>query len=226
MLDRFFSLRIALFSGIGYCSAIAGPLWIDGKLISHVRYGARHYPHGWVWWLFTPLAVVLPYFGLRYCTSQASLYLAAAAPLLLMTATASISFPPERPHLGLVSIAVGFLIVTIAAVGSKLAGNDVAYLVDTTLARDLRLERLKANIAFWQMIAVYASAGYLAFFVAWLYATWFITERMVTAPEDRFVLGQSEVAIGILVTICVIFGPLFEAFANTFRAIRAVTDIK
>jgi len=60
MLDRFFCLRVAAFSAVGYCSAIASPLWIDPLLCSHVRYGARSYPRGWVWWLFAPLTFVLP----------------------------------------------------------------------------------------------------------------------------------------------------------------------
>ncbi|HVS82681.1 MAG TPA: hypothetical protein VHE60_13200 [Pyrinomonadaceae bacterium] len=227
MLDRFLCIRVAAFSLIGYCTAIAGPMLLDPKLPTHIGYGPRSYPpHGWIWWLFTPLAFLLPYISLRIFTSNEALLVSSIAPLLILAAAASFSFPPERPHMGVLLCGLGFAVIILITVAIRIKASDFAYIADTTVPFESRLEHVKATAAFWQMISVYAGAAYLAFGVSWIYAMWFTTEKMVSSAEDKFTLGQAQVALAVAVTICVVVGPLLEAFLNAFGAIAQLSNVK
>ena len=225
MLNWFFIIRIAIFSLVGYSAAIAGPLFIDPRLRSHVAFKDRHYPHGWLWWFATPVVFGVPILLLSWWTSNVAIYVASIAPLVLVSAVAAFSFGPERPHMGIVVCATGFALVILVTVACRLSAGDFAFIQDMTVPFESRLERVKAAVAFWQMISVYASAGYLAFAVSWSYAMWFTTEKMVSSPEDRFTLGQAEVGILIAVTACVVLGPLLEAFSNAFAAMAQLSNV-
>ncbi len=227
MLDRFLCIRIAAFSLLGYCTAIAGPILLDPKLPTHIGYPARSSPpHAWIWLLFTPLALFLPYISLRIFTSNEALFASSIAPLLILAAVASYSFPPERPHMGVLLCGLGFALIILITVAFRIKANDFAFIADTTVPFESRLEHVKATAAFWQMIAVYSGAGYLAFAIAWIYAMWFTTEKMVTSAADKFTLGQAQVALAVVVTICVVLGPLLEAFLNAFGAIAQLSNVK
>ena len=226
MLDRFLCIRVATFSLIGYCSAIAGPTFVDPKLRSQVLYGARSYPHGWIWWLFAPVAFVLPYIALRFFESKEAWLVSSITPLIILGAAAAFSFPPERPHMGILVCTFGFALIILVTVACSVSASDFAYAADTAIPFESRLERVKATASFWQMISVYGAAGYLAFAVAWLYALWFMTEKFVGSAEDRFRLGQSQVAVAVAVSICVVVGPILEAFSNAFEAMLQLSTVK
>lgn len=228
MLDNFFYIRIAVFSALGLCCALAGPMLLDPKLETHVRYGAREYHWNCtslVWLLFVVLAFCIPYFVLPHFETAVYKYVISVAPILLFGVIAAFIFPPERPHMGVVVSCLGFALIILVTVGIRLSANDFSNLSAET-PFESRLEAVKAAIAFWQMIAVYASAGYLAFSVTWLYAMWFTTEKMVSSAEDRFILGQAQVGVAVAVTVCVVIGPLLEAFSNAFKAMDYLLSVK
>lgn len=227
MLDNFLCMRVAAFSLIGYFTVVAGPVLLDPRLPTHIGYPKRGYPpHGWIWWLFTPLALLLPYIALRVFASKEALFISSVAPLLLLALAASFSFPPERPHFGALLCGFGFSLIILITVAFRVNANDFAYIADATIPFESRLEHVKATAAFWQTISVYAGAAYLAFAVSWIYAMWFTTEKIVGSPEDKFTFGQAQVALAVLVTICVVFGPLLEAFRNAFGAIAQISNVK
>jgi hypothetical protein len=227
VLDKFLCIRLAAFSVIGYFTVIAGPVLLDPKLPTHIGYPNRVCPaQGWIWWLFTPLALVLPYIGLRVFASKEALLISAIAPLLLLAIAASLSFPPERPHLGTLLCGFGFSLIILITVAFRVNANDFGYVADATIPFESRLEQVKATAALWQTISVYAGAAYLAFAVSWVYAMRFMTEKIVSSPEDRLTFGQAQLALAVLVTICVVSGPLLEAFRNAFGAIAQISNVK
>ena len=227
MLDRFFYIRVAAISLVGYFTVVAGPLLLDPKLPTHIGYPNRSYPpYGWIWWLFTPVALLLPFIGLRVFTSKEWILIISVAPLLLLSIAASLSFPPERPHFGTLLCGFGFSLIILITVVFRVYGNDFANISDPTIPFESRLEHVKASAAYWQMISVYAGAAYLAFAVSWIYAMWFTTEKIVSSSEDKYTFGQAQVALAVLVTICVVFGPLFEAFRNAFKATAQISHVK
>src|SRR5258708_2491016 len=227
MVDGFLCIRVAAFSLIGYFTVIAGPLLLDPRLPTHIGYPNRGYPaHAWIWWSIAPLAFVLPYINLKSFTSKELLLVGSIAPLLLLAIVASLNFPPERPHMGTLLCGFGFALIIVITVAFRIKANDFAYIADVTIPFELRLEQLKATAAFWQMISVYAGAAYLAFAISWIYAMWFTTEKIVSSSQDKFTFGQAQVALAGIVSICVILGPLLEAFQNAFRAVAQISNVK
>jgi len=120
----------------------------------------------------------------------------------------------------------GFALIILITIAFRINADDFGYIADATIPFESRLEQVKATAAFWQMIAVYAGAAYLAFAVSWIYAMWFTTEKIVRSSEDKFTFGQAQVALAGIVTICVVLGPLFEAFRNAFGAIAQISNVK
>ena len=227
MIDWFLTIRVALISLVGYFTVVAGPVLLDPRLPTHIGYPKRGYPpYGWLWWLFTPLAFLLPLIGLQVFKLKPALLITSIAPLLLLAMAASLSFPPERPHFGTLLCGLGFSLIILITVVFRINANDVTYIGNASIPFESRLEHIKATAAFWQTISVYAGAAYLAFVVSWIYAMWFTTEKIVSSPEDKFTFGQACVAVAVLVTICVVFGPLFEAFRNAFLAINQISNVQ
>ena len=227
MVDNFLCIRVAVFSLIGYFTVVAGPVLLDPRLPTHIGYPKRKYPrHGWIWWLFTPLAFVLPYLALQFLKPKEILLIGSMAPLIILAIAASLSFPPEQPHFGTLLCGYGFALIIGLTIAFHIYANDFTYVVNTTVPFDSRLEHIKATAAFWQTIAVYSGAAYLAFAVSWIYAMWFTTEKIVSSAKDKFTFGQAQVALAVLVTICVILGPLLEAFRNAFAAIAQISNVK
>jgi hypothetical protein len=102
---------------------------------------------------------------------------------------------------------------------------DFSFVADLTIPFESRLERVKAIVTYWQMIAVYGAAGYLAFVVTWVYAMWFTTDKRVSSPEDRYTLGQAQVTFALVLSVCVLVGPLAEAFSNSHTAMEEISKV-
>lgn len=227
MSDSFLFARVATFSLIGYCSMIALPLYVDPKLYSHVAYGARDRPsNSWRWWLGGPIVFLLPLLMLRWFTSEGALLACSTAPLVVAVVIAAFSFPPERPHAGIVGTGFGFAVIILLTVVGRFTANDFSFVNQTGVPFEARLERLKAVVVLWQTISIYAGAGYLAFLVTWLYVNWVGAEKTVSGAKDRFVLGNWMATIMVMATACVLFGPLFEFFRNTFEATAQFSKLR
>jgi hypothetical protein len=96
---------------------------------------------------------------------------------------------------------------------------------DLTVPYLSRLERVKATTALWQLVAIYGGIGYLAFGVTWISVMWPSVEHIVKAPADRFLMGQSLLIQVVVITICVILGPLWEAFSNATLAASQLSNV-
>ena len=226
MFSHFFCARIAVFSLLAYCMAIAGPLYLDCRIPSHIRYGPRTQPRGRRWWLLSPLAFVLPYLGLKLFTSPLMALVASVAPLLLLTTLAAFCFPPERPHSAVLFCIAGFTPTILLTVLFHFAGGDFSFVQNKTIPIELRLELVKAAVTYLQMISVYGSAGYLAFAVTWVYAMWFTTDKRVSDKKDIFTLGQAQLAFALTLSVCVVLGPALESVSNTLTAMSQLLNVR
>jgi len=96
MQTRSFRFKIALFNSIGYFTAIESAYVLDGHLPTHVRYGAREYPHILLWFMILPVIFLISYFApslwQRYTVSRAITLVGSSLPLLLFGLCASFSF--------------------------------------------------------------------------------------------------------------------------------------
>ena len=226
MLDHFFCIRIAVFSLIGFCLAISGPLYLDCRLESHVVHGARIYKNHKIWWYLAPIAFLLPYLGLKIFTSPTILVIFSLSPLVVLGVLASFCFPPERPHSSVLFCMMGFAVIILLTIVFRLGGGDYSFVGNTAIPFEARLEEVKAYINFWQMVFIYGAAGYIAFAVTWVYAMWFTTDKRVSSAKDKFVLGQAQVLFALIISVCYMFGPLEEAFFNSFWAMSELSNLR
>jgi len=86
--------------------------------------------------------------------------------------------------------------------------GDFVFVNATEVPYDARLEHLKAIVTTWQMVAVYGAAGYLVFVMSWAGVLYVAVSLTVTSEADKFTLGQGELLQMLIITICVIAGPI------------------
>jgi len=77
----------------------------------------------------------------------------------------------------------------------------------------------------WQMIAVYGAGGYLVFTMSWAYTLYVAVNITVKDDLDRFRLAQGEVIQILIITTCVVLGPLLEAFDNAFEYATKLSEV-
>jgi hypothetical protein len=227
MVDRRFSIRIALFNFLGYCSGTMTAWILDSRLQSHVLYGRRYYPYAWFWVSLSPLVFLGTYILLRRLSLKSKLLvlIGSFAPLVIFGVPASLGFPPERPHMGIFSSTFGFALLSFLTTWLHLS-IDFDYVNKMKVPYEARLERLKASISMWQGIAIYGAAGYMAFAISWAYVVSVIVSLTVKSDQDRFMLGQAGIIQILVISICVIRGPLSEAFNNTSAAVKQLSEMR
>lgn len=226
MADRRFSIRIALFNSIGYCIGTVTAWVVDHRLESHVIYDRRYYPYAWLWVSLSLLVFLSTYLLLRHLKRKHLVLIGSFAPLVIFGVSASLGFPPERPHFGIFGSTFGFALLSFLTTWLHLSLGQFNYANEMTVPYEARLERVKATISTWQMIAIYGAVGYMAFVISWAYVVSVIVSLTVRCDQDRFILGQAGIIQILVISICVIRGPLFEAFNNMFAAVKQLSKMR
>jgi hypothetical protein len=127
--------------------------------------------------------------------------------------------------MGILLWTLGFALVAFVTMWFRESLGDFDYLTELGIPFESRLERLKASVAFWQGIIIFGGAGYLAFLVSWLYALWFTTLHIVKSDADIFLLGEASILEATAFSICVVVGPLAEAFLNFFACAAKLSTV-
>lgn len=229
MSSRKFRIGIATINFAGYCTAIGFAWYLDPRLPSHVD-GPRSHPYA-LYWLVVSLAVSLStYFLLspRVCGASGWRKLAASfLPLLLGGAIASLfGFPPEHPHVGILISTCSFCAISVSTVWLRIVADEVTFINDGGVPYDARLERLKATVTTWQLIAVYSAITIPAIVAAWLTLLHTFASYFVTDKQDQFTLERGEILQVLLIASFVILGPLQESFRNVFKSLKHFSKIK
>jgi hypothetical protein len=225
-MDSSFCLRIALFNFMGYCTGTLTACLLDSRLMTHAEYPPRKYRYGWIWILLSPILPLCTYFLLRRLESTGPVLLASFALLIVFGFTASLGFPPERPHAGIFAYTFGVALLSFVTAWFHLSRVTLNFIQNTDVPFAARLESVKATALTWQMIAVYASVGYLAFVISWVYVLSVITQFTVNSQRDRFAMGRAGIFQILSVSVCVILGPLWEAFNNAAAAIAQLSELR
>jgi hypothetical protein len=157
-----------------------------------------------------------------YVRKKIAILLGSFLPLFSFGLAASFFFPPERPHVGILGSTFGFAVLSFLTTLVRISLVDYS---EKAIAPDLKLACIKHTVTMWQLIAVYAAAGYLAFSISWAYVVSVSAQLTVISPKDRFELGEAGIIQIIAVSICVLLGPLYEAFKNAFTAVTQFTRL-
>lgn len=226
MADYSFCTRIALFSFICYLAGTLTAYVLDPRLKTHVRYPHRTYKYGWIWILLSPVLPFSTYFLLRHLESSWAILIGSWALLLVFGGAASLGFPPERPHVGIFGYTFGGMLLSFLTAALHVNRGLLDFTQNTGVPFEARLESVKATVLTWQMILVYGFVGYLAFVISWVYVLSVIADLTVNSKRDKFALGRAAIFQICAVSICVIFGPLFEAYSNAHAAVALLLDIR
>lgn len=139
----------------------------------------------------------------------------------------SFVFPPERPHLGVLVTTFCYAFISFLTVFLHENRDDFSYLDELELPYESRMERLKATTSTWQWITVYGSSAWLAFVVFWVSIVWSaISPAVVKDPSERVIFTNVLVLQITILSLVVIAGPLYEAFAMTILATRRLSPVK
>lgn len=221
-----FYLKIALFNAIGCIGLISAAIYLDPRLASQVQFGARSYPHAKWFYLLFPIVLGATYFPLSKIRSLNTKLIWSWLPMAIVGPITAFLFPPERPHLGILSGSFAIVLVSFITAWFHLKRDDLSYLEDYDFPFESRLARLKASAILWQQISIYGSAGYLAFVISWVYVVWQLSPYIVTERKDIFLLSSVSAFEVLIFTVFVILGPLKEAFQRAFFLTSMLSTVK
>jgi hypothetical protein len=164
---------VASFNALGILIPILIALYLDPKLPSHVLYPHRSYPVGLYYYLLlaVPVALAAAVSLAKGLRSPFSL-LWSCVFLVVAGVFAAWRFPPETPHWGIIEGTFSYALLSFLTVYFARLRDDHRYLNHLALPYPGRLERLKATVSTFQLLTVYAGAGYLAFVVTLMYIMW------------------------------------------------------
>lgn len=228
-VDQGLALKIAIFNTLGLILVIASPMLIDPRIKTDYMFGnTRQYtPALWLLLLLCPLIFFLTYrLFEKSQPCRKNLWLP-LLPLGIMGALiGGFAFYPHRPHDGALFLTFGYGLVSFSTVALRQAKDTGEYLNNSNLDFNLRIERLKATIATWQLLTVYGLAAYLTFVIAAIAMVWTVSHETVEARSEQVLLGVFGVGEILILSMCVVVGPLNEALVMTLKSTEKLTEIK
>jgi hypothetical protein len=228
-VDRGLAFKLSMFNTLGLALAITSPMIIDRKMTTDYYFqDTRHYSWALLLLLFLcPLVFFLTYRLIdKSRASRRNLWVPLLPLGVLGAMIGGFAFRPQIPHDGALLLVFGYGLVSFSSVVLRHARDTGDYLDNTELDFNLRLERLKATITFWQQFTVYGVTAYLAAVISAIYIIWSVAERTVKDPSEQVLLGAAGLAEIILLSVCVVVGPLNEALAMTLQSIERLTTVR
>ena len=224
---RSFCLKIAAFNALGSIVALVIPMIVDPLLTTNVLYGRRTYSDAHWWCLvFSPAVFALTYASMTRTSSFNDRLLVSWFPAAVLGLIESLLFPPERPHSFMVLMMFAFGLISWITTWIRFREDKLSYIEDLSIPFEARLESLKATATTWQQFSIYGSAGYLAFVIFWASVDWQIATLIVTSPKERFIVGQSNLLVLVVISLCVILGPVKEALSKAFHYNSKLSTIR
>jgi len=224
--DRDFAYRVAVIVAVGFSVSVTGATYVDARIPSHFRYGARTYRYGyWLALLAIPI-FVCTLAALSRARTRGWKCAAACMPLSCAVAASQWAFAPEVPHQG-VTVTCGMYVVTVLiATWLRYSTVDIEYIHDQSLPIAVRLEGLKSAITLWQGLALATTAGFLALLVPWPVAVINANLHVAGKQADLFLLNSlGTLQIG-LITISFIVAPIREAVTAVMRLTTSFRELK
>ena len=214
--DKHFAFRVAAVVTFGYVLAVVGATFVDAQITSHVLYGPRSYRYGYgISLLAIPLFTSTTMLLLKARTRG---WRCAASVLpLLLTLGSEWVFAPEIPHQGMTGSALMYGIAAFLATWLRNTNPDMAYITDTQLPLQVRLEGLKSAITLWQGLAIATYTVLLAGVVPWSIAVSNTNTRVDTSARDLFLVDRVAMFHAIAISLTILIGPIREALMVLVR---------
>jgi hypothetical protein len=224
--DRRFAFKIAVIVAIGFCVSVAGATYVDARIPSHFKYGAREYRYGyWIALLAIPL-----FSGTLIALSRARTRgwkcVASCGPLIYTVVVSQWAFAPEIPHQGITLNCGMYAITVLLATWLRYTTIDIQYLTDKEVPISVRLEGLKSVITLWQGLALATAGGFLALLVPWPVAVINANTYVASAKADLFLLNSLAMLQIGLISVSFIVAPIREAVVVVMRLTRTFRELR
>jgi hypothetical protein len=205
-----FPLCFAFVSLCGFLLATLGPVIVDPKLTSHIRYGVRTYKRAWLLaplsllvFLATALTFTLP--CLRATTVG---FFWPVLPLLGGILLSLPIFRPEMPHRSVSTTGVIWLI--LSSVWLWVRFSTAIHEPPDGVAPDAYIEYVRQHASIFQAMFLGALAGYLTVIVGWVLAMHKLNQATVSDKGQLFLLDvKSNIEIAFY-SLLFFVGPFFE----------------
>lgn len=216
---KWFAIKIALFSSLGFLYITAGVTYVDARLTTHVVFGARYYSAGY--WVAAIGGVVIFVGTMLIILKPESWKLKAVLPAMLfiiMNVIAVPFFRPEFPHMGMSSWTLQLSIVCFLSCAIRFWPLGAEELTARNVSTQVKLERVKEHANLWRTIAISLTVGYIAVIIPWSNFIWSQPIHIVTDEKEAFLLIHSaSIALAIL-SLYMLLGVVYEAFRKAHRA--------
>ncbi len=205
---------------------LGGITLVDAKLVSHVVYGARHYPLG------LKICWAAPVVFLVSCvpalTSSSTRFKTVFHGLILLAAGAGslFNFRPEFPHAG---ITLGVLYLWFVGFVSCLIHYfriPSDWIDDANMDVQAKIARINEYATLWRTLAVSLAFGYATVLLSWSNFIWAIAPRITPKPDEIFLLCQFEITQTVLLSIYFLVGPVWESFKKAHVAAELLIRVK
>lgn len=183
-MSRISPLDIKIFLWVGYAFffllAIAGPLFVDSQLASHVQYPGRTYPNAIYSAPIFIALVVLEAYLLKIAETPRGLLFTVGL-FLICTLSTTWIFRPEFPHGNIVSVAVGGAFLSSITIFVWWMCNQILSSREENTGARETIEYLKSSLAFVRQATFAGLALFGAFFFT-AYSTGFSYVESTVTP--------------------------------------------
>jgi len=224
--DKQFALRIASVNAIGYALAVVIATFVDARIPSHVRYGARHYRYGYAIAVLAAPVFVVTYLALQRAQTRGWKCFASCAPLIGVVLASLWVFAPEVPHGGIVGWSTGYAVASLTATWLRYSPPDLTFIHDERVPLQARLEGLKSILTMWQVISIAVGAGFLAALVPWATLIPAQNAHVVAQEGDLFFLNEFAMTEMVIVAIAFFVAPIRELVVRLVAISSAFAEFR
>jgi len=225
--DIAFCIKVSIASWLNYIVGAVSSLIVDPKLAHHAYFPSRQYAPGSIWVVSALSLVVLGGTLSLMARSRPSnrLWLG-IAPLWFVSLPTFYILRPEVPHNAFFVQITLCSILTAVAAWVRYHPMDTAYLTESAVLTQAKLERAKEEIAFWRSAFVYTLGGFLAILFSWLNTVVDLNKLITTEAREQFLMNLASSYRVISIGVWIIFGVLAEIATKTREAIRHLEMIR
>ena len=216
-------MHIRLICGhlLGYLLAVLGPVVLDPRLTTHIRFGARTYPDAWMCWPLAGILFLSQLLIARTTRKDALLYLHLLPFVLVSIATLFVFRPPEFPHMNVVFVTCGFLVLSAITIFLHCTGSGMLSLnLHEPYDRAFLSDYLKDYVSFWKQATMTTIALYFGLIISWYKLAVDLSKDTATDKGEARLLTAFSCSILGAVTVYYIVGPVLTCVKYTLLGLQ------
>jgi hypothetical protein len=155
--------------------------------------------------------------------------LKAACPSLILAAFGLCSLPvfrPEMPHMGIIAWLFPYCFGSLFASWIHYLPAEPPWLNDTTINREMRLERIREAISLWRTLALSVTFAYVALLIPWSVFNWSFAPMIVTKKDEILLVGLGGEIELLIFSVYILLTLVYESFKKANDAADMLLKLK